>query len=149
MTNKGIKITVLGIAIILILVTALLYFTNIRRITIDASQVNSMKIQSLEQETNGGSWKWSEKEITRKEDIQKVVGFLNSIRYKNMKQEQDFGFGLVIIIKGEKDYTFVFKGSVINVNGINYGTLFFKDKDAHNIYKNFNYKQTDVTNLTK
>jgi hypothetical protein len=149
MIKKRIKVIVLSFAAILILLVIYLCFSNIKRITIDSSQVNSIKIQSQQQETIGGSWKWSEKVITRKEDIQKIAGFLNSIRYKNMKQEQDAGFGLVIIIKGEKDYTFVFKGAVVNVNGTNYRTPLSKDEEAHNIYNNLNYIQTGVTNLMK
>ena len=149
MSNKRIKFIVLSIAIVLVLCVILLYFSNIKRIRIDASQVDSIKIQSIQLEPNDGPWKWSEKVITRKEDIQKVTEFLNSIWYKSKKQEQEAGFTLTIIIKGKNDYSFVFKGDIINVNGTDYRTPLSKDKEAHNIYNSLNYTQTDVTNLMK
>ncbi|MFL0268057.1 hypothetical protein [Candidatus Clostridium radicumherbarum] len=149
MTDKGIKFKPLGVAIIVILVIIILYYTSINRITIDVSQVKSLKIQSLEKNINDGSWKWNEKEITRKEDIQKVVGFLNSIKYRKIMQENDNGFGLVVIIKGEKDYTVVFKGNVVNVNGTNYRTNLPNNEKAHQIYKDLDYTEKNATNLMK
>jgi len=149
MRNKRIKVIVLSIAVVLILCAIFLYFSNIKRITIDASQVDSIKIQSIQLEPNGGPWKWSEKVITRKEDIEKVTGFLNSIWYKNKKQVQEAGFDLIIIIKGKKDYHFVFKGGIINANGTDYRTPLSKDKEAHDIYNSLNYTKTAVTNLGK
>jgi membrane-anchored glycerophosphoryl diester phosphodiesterase (GDPDase) len=58
MSNKRIKVIVLSFAAILILLVIYLCFSNIKRMNIDASQVNSIKIQSQQQETIGGSWKW-------------------------------------------------------------------------------------------
>jgi len=149
MNHNKIMITILSVFTILIICIILLYFTNIKRITLNTSQETSIKIQSLEEDSNDGAWKWHEKVITQEKDIQNIVGFLNSIRYINIKQEQDLGFDLVIIIKGEKDNIFVFKGNVINVNGTNYKTLFPKDKSAHDICKNLNYTQTGVINIGK
>ena len=66
---------------------------------------------------------------------------LKSLNLKDIEQEQVLGSGLIVQYTDDKDYTYVFLGSRVNINGRYYGITSKEDEDMNKLYDSLDYKE--------
>lgn len=106
----------------------------------NTTNINSIKIKLLKGDQSKG-WLWMEKEITNQSDVNKVLNKLKSLNYKDIKQTPVNGFDLIVQYRGDKDYTFVFSGDRVNINGKYYGITTKEDENIRELYDFLDYKE--------
>jgi hypothetical protein len=106
----------------------------------DTTVIKTLKIKKLIDNKPLG-WIWREKEITKSPDVEKVLSKLKSFKYKDIEQEQVYGFGLIIEYSDDKDYTYVFSGDRININGKYYGMPTQENDEMNKMYDTLDYTE--------
>lgn len=90
-----------------------------------------------------------QKVISQKEDIDKIVKYLNSIKVKDKKQELYKGWEVAILISGKEKYDISFIGEYINVNGIEYKVSKDEMKKLRRLYNSLKYEEQDLKDTKK
>lgn len=106
----------------------------------DIMNVKAVKIKLLK-DTQSQGWEWMEKEITNQSDVEKVLNTLKSFNYKDIEQTQVTGFGLIVEYKADKEYTCVFSGDRVNINGKYYGITTREDENMEKLYESLSYNE--------
>ncbi len=84
------------------------------------------------------------KTIDKKDDIEKVVKFINSINKEKVKQEDIKGWEFWVQTKGKKEHSVTFIGNELNINNNWYKVNSNEIKKFREIYNNLNYKEEPV-----
>ena len=106
----------------------------------DTTMIKTVKIKKLIDNKSQG-WIWKEKEITKPSDVEKVLSKLKSFKYKDIEQEQVYGFDLIIEYSDDKDYTYVFSGGRVNINGKYYGISAQDNEKMNMMYDSLDYME--------
>ncbi|MDU1567106.1 MAG: M56 family metallopeptidase [Clostridium sp.] len=109
---------------------------------IDKNKVTSINIKVMPSPTK-------QKVISKKEDIDKIVKYLNSIKIKDKKQELYKGWEVAISISGKEKYDISFIGEYINVNGIEYKVSKDEMKKLRRLYNSLKYEEQDLKDTKK
>lgn len=104
---------------------------------IDKNKVTSINIKVMPSPPK-------QKVISQKEDIYKIVKYLNSIKVKDKKQELYKGWEVTISILGEENYDITFIGEYIKVNGIEYKVSKDEMKKLRRLYNSLKYEEQDL-----
>lgn len=81
------------------------------------------------------------KKIVKKEDIQKVLLFINSIDKKVTMPDGSKGWQFYITTKGKKEHSICIKGNMIEIDGIWYKTNTDEGKKLREIYNGLDSKE--------
>lgn len=134
----GFRTIIAGIVVIAILAISLLTtkLTSEKFELVDSSKINNITITVMPSPPKA-------KVIDNKDDISKIVDYINSIEIKDKEQGTYKGWEVNINLKGKENYDISFVEGCIYLNGIVYKV----DKDVINeikdIYNNLDYKETD------
>jgi len=131
------KALAIGVLIALLIFAGCNSTNNI--VAIDSNKVKELSIASLNDTPNG--WLWHQKKVTKISDIEKVVDFISSLKLEKVKQIPEQGTGLMIKLKEDKEYTFIFQGDRVEVNKILYGVDIKDYENGRNLYKSLNYTE--------
>ncbi|GAA0083947.1 hypothetical protein UT300007_03860 [Clostridium sp. CTA-7] len=134
-----------GIVIITVLVLVgigIAYKVNSKGIT----QINNKKVTSISIKLMPSSPK--QKVIDNKNDIDKIIKHINSIKVKEKKQEPYKGWEINISILGEENCDISFVGEYINVNGTQYRVSKDEIEKLRRLYDSLNYDETYVLDKT-
>lgn len=127
----GFKTLIIGVIIIIVLggvgLTSKISSTHIDET--DKNKLTSISIKVMPSQPK-------QKVISTKEDIDRIVNYLNSIEVKNKKQELYKGWEISISISGEENYDISFIDKYMRINGIEYKVSNEKDGyiDASRVY---------------
>lgn len=103
--SKIIGLIIIAVIIILGITTA----KSSTKLNIDTKNINYMNTVTLKVVAN-------EKEIIEVEDREKIIEYLNSIKFGKEIEENYKGRELEIVIKGEEEYNIAFLGDTVKVN---------------------------------
>lgn len=133
----GFKTLLLGIGVVIVLGTiGLTNKVNSKALSlVDENKVDSICIKVLPSPPK-------QKVIDKKEDINKIIKEINSIKVKDKKVGADNGWEINILISGEETYDISFAGEYININGIQYRTEKNDREELRKLYENLNYEET-------
>lgn len=135
----GVKTLILGSLVIIIL--ASLFLTN----KIESRKLNLIGSSNIKTITVGVMpFPPKEKIIDNKDDINKIVKYLNSLKIKEKKQELYKGWEIKIDIVGEENYNISFIGGYITVNGTEYEINKDEKEKLRSLYNSLNYNETDI-----
>lgn len=135
----GVKTLILGSLFIVIL--ASLFLTN----KVESRKLNSIDSSNIKTITIGVMPSPpKEKIIDNKDDINKIVKYLNSLKIKEKKQELYKGWEIKIDIVGEENYNISFIGEYITVNGTEYEINKDEKEKLRSLYNSLNYNETDI-----
>lgn len=84
------------------------------------------------------------KTIDNKDDIEKVVNYINSIYKEKVKLGDVNGWEFYIQTKGKKEHSISFAGSILNIDGIWYKTNTDEITKFRDLYNSLNYKAESV-----
>lgn len=139
------KALLFGIVIITVLVLVgigIAYKVNSKDITqIDNKKVTSISIKVMPSPPK-------QKVIDNKNDIDKIIKHINSIKLKEKKRELYKGWEINISILGEENYDISFIGEYININGTEYKVSKDEIEKLRRLYDSLNYDETDISNKT-
>lgn len=106
------------------------------------TQIDNKKVTSISIKVMPSSSK--EKVIDNKNDIDKIIKHINSIKVKEQKQELYRGWEINISILGEENYDISFIGEYIDVNGVQYKVSKDEIEKLRRLYDSLNYDETDM-----
>jgi hypothetical protein len=66
---------------------------------------------------------------------------LKSFKYKDIGQEVVYGFGLIVDYTDDKNYTYVFCGDRVNINGKYYGITSDENESMNKLYDSLDYNE--------
>lgn len=106
------------------------------------TQIDNKKVTSISIKVMPSSPK--QKVIDNKNDIDKIIKHINSIKVKEQKQELYKGWKINISILGEENYDISFIGEYIDINGIQYKVSKEEIEKLRRLYDSLNYEETDI-----
>lgn len=110
--------------LILILLTSMLILSGCVNKSASADKINVNNIDSLIIITLPSPPK--EKTITKKEDIKKVMDFVNSSKKEKIKQDNTKGLTLSINTSGQEKHSITFSGGKVVIDNLSYKLQFGK-----------------------
>lgn len=134
----GFRTMLAGILLIFILAIALLTnkLTSEEFNLVDSSKINSIAIAVMPSPPK-------EKVIDNKDDISKIVEYINSIEIKDKEQGAYKGWEVNINLKGKENYDISFVEGSIYLNGIVYKVDNNVIKEIKDLYNKLEYEDTD------
>lgn len=136
----GFKTMLSGISVIVILAIALLTtkLTSEKLNLVDSSNVDNIIFTSMESPSKG-------KIIYIKEDIKKIVDYINSIKVKDKEKGTYKGWevNININIKGDKSYDISFVEESMYLNGVVYKVNKNITKEIKDLYNKLDYEEID------
>ena len=135
----GFRTIIAGIVVIsvlaIVLLTTRLKSENLN--LVDSSKISEVTIKVMPSPPRG-------KNVYNKEDVNKIVDYINSIKVKGEKQKVYKGWEVNIKLTGDENYDISFIDNYININGIQY-TASNKEIDKIKIlYDSMNYEERDI-----
>ena len=104
---------------------------------VDSSKISDVTIKVMSSPPRG-------KNIYNKEDVIKIVDYINSIKVKDEKQKVYKGWEINIKLTGEENYDISFIDNYININGIQYTTSNKAIDKIRILYDSMNYEERDI-----
>lgn len=134
--SKTIFLGIIALSILaVVVVTNKLTSKNLN--LVDSSKINEVTISVMTSPPK-------KKTIDSNEDIKKIVDYINSIKFKDKKQEVYKGCEVNIKLAGKENYDISFRGDYIYINGIQY-TVSSKEIDRIKIlYYSMDYEERDI-----
>ncbi|VYU38838.1 hypothetical protein [Clostridium tertium] len=133
----GFRTMLVGILVIFILAIALLTnkLTSEKFNLVDSSKINSITITVMPSPPKV-------KSIDNKDDISKIVDYINSIEIKDKEQGNYKGYEVNINLKGKENYDISFVDGSIYLNGIVYKVDNNVIKEIKDFYNKLEYEDT-------
>ena len=140
---KGFRFKALLFGIIIITVLVLVGIRIVDKVNSKViTQIDNKKVTSISIKVMPSSPK--QKVMDNKNDIDKIIKHINSIKVKEQKQELYKGWEINISILGEENYDISFIGEYVNVNGIQYKVSKDEIEKLRRLYDSLNYDETDI-----